>query len=887
MMRAMTAQAGLLPSGTVTLLFSDVEGSTQLLGRLGDAYADALDTMRTALRDAWSQHGGVEMGTEGDSFFVVFESAPAAVTAAIDAQRALAEARWADGDPMRVRMGVHTGSPIIHDGGYVGMDVHRAARIASAAHGGQVVVSAAVAELAGRSLADGAMLTNLGLHHLKDIALPERLFQVTGDGLHAEFPPLRTLGQTASLPTTDSHLVGREGEIAELSALLQATDIRLITLTGPGGSGKTRLSIGLAESISAVTGRFPDGVFFVPLAEVTDGGGAWGKLADALSLPALARTPPSLFAELAQRQALLILDNLEQMAGADDMVAHLMEQAPRMTVVATSRHPLHIRPEHEHPVPPLQLPVDTGIASAQRSGAVQLFMQYARQVRPSLQLTDENAGDVAAICRRLDGLPLALELAAARIKVLSPKALLARLDGALDIKTAGGHVPSRQHTLRETIDWSYALLGPTHQAVFRQLGVFAGGAALDAIGAVADLPAAADHDRLDVLTELVDASLVVASETADGEPRFSLLETIRVYARETLEAAGELDAARLRHARHFLAVAELLRAKADTRAYTVVGLEFGPDADNVREALAFTTEPRADDPNAAECATIGLRLATATRMFWSDLDEALMWMERAVTHPSVRESEPLVFGLAQLAFAYLPLAEWRPAVDAARHAAQMARRLGATRGEALALQGLAQAELRAKDFDSARRHLDRALELARADHDNVRIAPIYDVLGLVESYAGGESRAAEYHRLALEAAEEVGFSRGSAGYRQNVAVCLRIMGRTEEAFEQMSALIDEMVRSYSVDPPVPFVEDLACILADRGMPRAAARLFGAADAARVQMHWPIDEQQAEEISAPLTHAQSALSPEDWDLEFEAGRQTPIDDALRRVRDVPD
>jgi Adenylate and Guanylate cyclase catalytic domain len=245
--------------------------------------------MRSALRKAWAAHGGIEMGTEGDSFFVVFETAQAAVSAALDAQRALTTARWSAGDSMRVRMGIHTGSPIVHDGGYVGMDVHRAARIAAAAHGGQVVVSAAVAELAARTMSDGSVLTDLGVHQLKDIAFPERLFQATADDLIAEFPPLRTLGRASSLPTRDSQLVGREGEIAALSALLQATEIRLVTLTGPGGSGKTRLSIGLAESVAASTGRFPDGVYFVPLAEVTDGSGAWEKLADALSLPAPAR----------------------------------------------------------------------------------------------------------------------------------------------------------------------------------------------------------------------------------------------------------------------------------------------------------------------------------------------------------------------------------------------------------------------------------------------------------------------------------------------------------------------------------------------------------------------------------------------------------------------
>jgi predicted ATPase/class 3 adenylate cyclase len=880
----MTPQAGPLPRGTVTLLFSDVEGSTQLLARLGDAYADALDTMRSALRQAWAAHGGVEMGTEGDSFFVVFETAQAALSAALDAQRALTTVSWSADDAMRVRMGIHTGSPIVHDGGYVGMDVHRAARIASAAHGGQVVVSAAVAELAGRTLSDGAVLTDLGVHQLKDIALPERLFQAAADDL-AEFPPLRTLGHASSLPTTDSQLVGREGEIAELSALLQATDIRLVTLTGPGGSGKTRLSIGLAESAAANTGRFPDGVYFVPLAEVTEGSGAWEKLADALSLPAPARTPPSLFAELAQRQALLILDNLEQIEDADDMVSDLMEQAPRVTVVATSRHPLHIRAEHEHPVPPLQLPTDSGIEAAEHSGAVQLFVQYARRVRPSLRLTDENADEIAAICRRLDGLPLALELAAARVKVLSPKALLARLDDALDIATAGGHIPSRQHTLRETIDWSCALLQPTHQAVFRQLGVFAGGADLDAIDAIVDRHDAAEVDVLDVLIELVDANLVVAGETADGEPRFSLLETIRAYARGALVASGELDAARLRHARHYVALAEQLRAQWDTEAYAVVGLQFGPEADNFREALLFATDAQAGGSAEPECASLGLRLAAATRPIWFNNDEARDWMERAVANPAAVEGEELVTALAQLAFAHFRLTDYDASDVRAHQAAEIARRLGSTRGEMLALHALAQNDMRERRFDSGRRHLANALDLAQADQDQVRIASIYDNLGLLESYAGNEQAALEFHQRALDTSVAVGFahSRGAIGYRHNVADSLRMLGRVDEAYEQLIVLIDEILRSYSVDLPVPFMEDFACVLAERGMAEEAARLFGSADAARTQAHWPIDAMQASEIASAMAQAKSDLSTEEWEAAFEAGRQTPIDDALRRVQ----
>ena len=338
------------------MVFTDIEGSTALLSRLGSAYTAALDGMRTTLRSCWAAHDGVEMGTEGDSFFVAFEAAPAAVAAAIEAQRGLGGFNWPRGDPVRVRMGIHTGSPIVHDGGYVGMDVHRAARIAAAAHGGQVVLSATTKELVAQELPFGADLLDLGSHQLKDIGIPERIYQLAGDGLESEFPPLRSIGMSSSLPEAEAGLVGRDGELAELAALMGTSNVRLVTLTGPGGSGKTRLSIALASRLAAAPTRFNDGVYFVPLAEVTGLDGAWAKVADVLDVPIAVRAEPQLLNYLAQRQTLLVLDNLEQIPEADAMVAALVQRAARVAVVATSRHPLHVRTEHEHPVPPLQCP---------------------------------------------------------------------------------------------------------------------------------------------------------------------------------------------------------------------------------------------------------------------------------------------------------------------------------------------------------------------------------------------------------------------------------------------------------------------------------------------------------------------------------------------------
>ena len=562
-----------------------------LLGRLGSGYSVALDGMRVLLRAAWAEFGGVELGTEGDSFYVVFPTAVGAVSAAVRGQRELGAFPWPGGERVRVRMGIHTGSPVEHDGAYVGMDVHRAARIAGSAHGGQVVVSESTAALVGEGL-DGVRLRDLGAHQLKDIPVPEHLFQVLVEGLAVDFPPLKTLGTARSLPVPATVLVGRDGELAELVSALCSSGVRLVTLTGPGGTGKTRLAVGLADR---VVGEFPDGVYFVPLATVTTAELMWAAMGEVLDVPPNGWAPPGFFAHVAQRSALVVLDNLEQVVGADTVVAELLSEAPRLTVVATSRRPLHVAAEHEHAVPPLELPVYDSIEVVARSGAVQLFVQQARKVRSGFALTIDNAAEVAAVCRRLDGLPLAVELAAARSKLLSPRALLARLGTALDIAVSGAQGPARQRTLRDTIAWSYELLTPGLQGFFRRVGVFAGGADLDAITAVTTSdgdPEAAVVDAFDLVAELVDASLVTVAEAADGEPRIGMLEMIRVYALDQLSTAGELAAARQRHARHYLGVldrAHQVYAEDSTRFEDLIGRE---DA-NLTQAIgwAWAEEP--------------------------------------------------------------------------------------------------------------------------------------------------------------------------------------------------------------------------------------------------------------------------------------------------------
>ncbi len=406
-----------LPTGTVTFLFTDIEGSTRLLQQLGDAYPDLLSEHHRLLRKAVETEGGVAVGSEGDSLFAAFGSAPAAVAAAVGAQRALAEGHWPEGATVRVRMGLHTGEALVRDGTYVGLDVHRAARIAAVGHGGQVLISESTRVLVDQSLPEGVELRDLGRHRLKDLAQPERIFDALIAGLPTQFPPLRSLDATPNnLPTQMTSFVGRTHEVAEARRLLATT--RLLTLTGPGGTGKTRLGLQVAaESIA----DYPDGVFFVPLGPLDDAEMVAPEIVQALGMREAPNQPPAarLTEYLRDRRLLLVLDNFEQVQAAATLVGELLRAGPGLRAVVTSRSPLHIYGEREYAVPPLGLPAAGAVpdpAELARYESVALFLERASAVNPDFRLTPANAAAVAEICTLLDGLPLAIELAAARIE---------------------------------------------------------------------------------------------------------------------------------------------------------------------------------------------------------------------------------------------------------------------------------------------------------------------------------------------------------------------------------------------------------------------------------------------------------------------------------------
>jgi predicted ATPase len=539
-----------LPSGIVTLLFTDIESSTRLLHELGERYPEVLAEHRRVLRDAFSRHGGVEVDTQGDAFFVAFTRASGAVAAAGEARDALADG------PVRVRIGIHTGEPVVTEEGYVGVDVHRAARIAAAGHGGQVVLSQAT-----RALLDAELpLRDLGEHRLKDLVEPEWLSQLG----YEDFPPLRSLNNT-NLPAAANPLVGRQRELRELSGLLHGQDVRLVTLTGAGGTGKTRLAL---EAAAEAVGDYPNGVFFVSLAPISDASLVLPTIAQTLGL----KEPPgeqlleTLARDLEPKRILLFLDNFEQVVDAASALAKVLERAPALKLLVTSREPLHLAAEREYAVLPLP-----------DADAIALFRARAADAEP--------IEAVAEICRLLDGLPLALELAAARTKVLPPRKLLDRLGQRLPLLSAKRRdLPERQQTLGATIAWSYDLLSPEEQQLFSRLSVFVGGCTLEAAEEVSDA-------KLETLESLVDKSLLRQSHE-----RFSMLETIREFAAERLQESREIGAVRCCHAQHFLALAESAAGalRGRDQAPWVTALE--RETENIRSALRWSVDNGAFEP---------------------------------------------------------------------------------------------------------------------------------------------------------------------------------------------------------------------------------------------------------------------------------------------------
>ena len=604
-----------LPRGTVTFLFTDIESSTRLWEQFPQLMQGASARHDVLLHDAITAHNGAAYKVIGDALQVAFPTAPDAIAAAAAAQQALVAEQWMTPEPLRVRMALHTAAAEPDPGGdYRTPELNRLGRLLGAGHGGQVLLTLATAELARDRLLPGVSLQDLGEHRLTDLYRPEHIVQLVHPSLPSEFPALRTLeSRPNNLPLQPTLLIGREREVEVIKTLMARDSVRLVTLTGPGGMGKTRLALQVAADLLA---KLRDGVWFISLGTTSDPALVAETIAETLGLRYVQgrETPETIAAFLREKQALLVLDNFEQVVEAAPLVTGLLAACPALLVLVTSRVRLQLRGEHEIPVPPLDLPDSKQVSTPQllsQYEAVRLFIERAQDVKPDFLVTNANVPAIAAICHRLDGSPLAIELAAARIRILPPAAMLARLEQRLSLLTGGARdLPERQRTLRGTIAWSYDLLGGTEQALFRQMAIFVGGCSLEAAETVAgglDSLKRQEINTLDSLELLVAHNLVRQEEGAD-EPWFRMLETIREFGMEQLVAQGELYGAQERHASYYSRFAEEADAglKGPDSGHWIRRME--TEYDNCRAALAW-----ADGHNASETS---LRLRTTIFRFW-------------------------------------------------------------------------------------------------------------------------------------------------------------------------------------------------------------------------------------------------------------------------------
>jgi predicted ATPase/class 3 adenylate cyclase len=657
--------------GNVSFLFTDIEGSTRLLEQDREAYGPALARHHELLASTVKANAGRVFETVGDAVYAAFPTASDALSAALESQRALAREEWGGLGEIRVRMAVHTGEVEFWGNKYFGPALYRCARLMATGHGGQVLISAATKELITQSVPDDVVLRDMGTHRLKDLSQPERIFQLVAPDLRDDFPGLKTLdSRPNNLPAQPNALVGRVKELAGARELLTRPDVRLVTLTGPGGVGKTRLALQVAADI---LNDFLDGVFFVALAPISNPELVGVSIARTLGVPDVGgmNAGDQLVNYLRDRHMLLVLDNFEQVISAGTQVADLLATCARLKVVVTSRSVLHVYGENEFGVPPLQLPeAGTPTERIATHDAVRLFVERSQAVRADFSVTDENAAAVAEICHRLDGLPLALELAAARSKLFAPEALLTRLDERLALLTSGfSNLPARLQTLRNAIAWSYDLLDPGEQTMFRRLGIFAGGCDAAAAGSVCD----PDNTvyALDVLGSLVDKSLLRRDVGLDGEPRFGMLETIREFALEELAAAEEHATIESRHAAYFF---ELGRLAAP---HLVFGSErpawlgrLFPEADNVR--AAFQRAVGSDDAEPALQALTDLWV-----WFWAlSFREGRRWGEQLLALPSALPSPARAGALTATAMFCWAMQDWEGCKGYATEAVELSTKLG-------------------------------------------------------------------------------------------------------------------------------------------------------------------------------------------------------------------
>ncbi|WP_448627677.1 ATP-binding protein [Geodermatophilus sp. URMC 64] len=846
-------QDGGLPTGTVTFLFTDIAGSTRLVREDREAYAAALEDHRRLLRAAFATHGGREVDTQGDAFFVAFPTAAQAVAAAADAQRSLT-------GPISVRMGLHTGEATVSGGGYVGLDVHRAARIAAAASGGQILLSGTTAALAAEQMPAGTGLRSLGEHRLKDFPQPAALYQLDVDGLPTDFPPPKTLAPEHRLPAPPGQLLGRDDDLAALTALLRDPRTRLVTVTGAGGVGKTRLALEASRTVAA---DFPGGVVFVPLSAIRDPALVLPTVVDAVGARRERgmQSADAIRAALGDDRTLLVLDNFEQVAAAATDLAALLDAVPAVVALVTSRQVLRLRAEQQYP-----------LATLEQASAIRLFAERAGAVRPGFTLDAASAAAVTEICHRLDGLPLAIELAAARVRLMPPTALLTRLTERLDV-LAGGPVdaPDRQRTLRATMDWSYGLLGPPEQGVFARLAVFSGGWTLDVAEAVCGRPG--EPDVLDCLSALLDASLL----TRSGDTRLDMLETVRAYAVEKLADSPDREETERRHTRWMVDMVEGLLA-ATGHEHRAWADRLDAELPNLRAALQ-----RAIETGDLATAALILRDTVAYRTRRDDELELRDWLDRALRRadgaaPEVRGRLLVlraliggIFGDVDAVRSMLP--EGRALLpDDAAHANDLA--LAAVAGIYYAI-----AE---NKLDDAERSIEDALARFTTLHHEVGQAHMQIASGDVALLHHDLEGAQRHYAAAADLAAGIGDDAMVGQARSLRGLALAAHGDIEAARGSILDGVAACRRAGQIASTAHALEGLAALALADGRPEVAARALGASGAVRAYVGTPLSAALPLLLDDLTARAREQLGDEAYEAASTEGRQWPLSEALART-----
>jgi predicted ATPase/class 3 adenylate cyclase len=899
------------PSGTVTFLFSDVEGSTQLLERHGAAMGSALARHHELFEQIVERHGGVIFETVGDAVYAAFSDAGAAAAAAVEAQRALADEDWGSIGRMAVRIAIHTGSVERRGDHYFGSALFRVARLQALGYGEQTLLSGVTAKLAADALPAGASLRDLGSHRLKDLGEPEHVYQLDHSGLRTEFPALKSLdAHPHNLPVQLSSFIGREAEVAELGQLVGRE--RVITLLGPGGIGKTRLALQVAaEQLEA----FPEGVFLVDLSPVRDPELVPGAIAAALGLRERPDQPirATLAEHLASRRILLVLDNLEQLLpAAAASVAELLGSTHDLRLLVTSRAALRIRGEREYGVAPL------AVGAADRledevPPAVALFLERARAMRSDLQITAETGPIIAAICERLDGLPLAIELAAARLRLFSLAQLDQRLTERLPLLTGGARdLPKRQQTLRAAIAWSDELLSEAERRLFARVGVFMGGFSIEAAEAVAASDLA--DDVLDSISALVDQSLVRAIDGPTDEPRFTMLETIREYAVERAEDLGELAAAARRHAEYLLDLAERESPNVHRAGGREVLKRLDADYQNLRAALGFAIEHREEQ--------LAIRLVCGLWNVWDGTyrwREGLALTERVLGLPEGAPSSPRAEAVLTAGILCLRLGKLEEGRRYAERSLALYRRLGDRRGtaralhiaapyenpaaaiamlqESLAIQrevghdaqastlyDLALLELDRDNLPAAAKWATEALSVARVEGDEDVVAGALDILGALRFWGGELEDADALFRQAedllrgddgVHMAEVLSDSAAVAAERGDRARAERLLARVLT----MMRGVDWAERMYAN------VLEAAALVTMTANPLASATLWGTADALRERDRTPRFPVDARFVAERVRLVRAAATDSEFDASYQRGLKLSADEAMAMVEQI--